>query len=128
MRIFNSFILVILIISCTSNITLECSEKKHVKYVRDQLVKFDCGYTKAENLGDGLLFTVYFLEELSSIKSNVNFGDMYFYDEKSDYTKDLMNWNTWFNANSCNLDSIIVNNLILDIEKSKKEWNVEPEI
>lgn len=71
----------------------------------------DSGYGQAENFMGTRLISIFFLQEISGIKSSAYFGDVVYYESKQDYEKDIKKWKQWFKENSCSIDSLSVDKI-----------------
>jgi len=58
--------------------------------------------------------SVFFLHELTGLRSNANFGDVTDYSSTSDFRKDKKAWLEWLNSNVCTVHD----STVLRIEKA----------
>lgn len=115
MRCALGVILLMLLGSCVEH---KCAVDTYVADV------FDNNFSVVRNLQPDKALTgeeyiaIFFLEEISGIKSNVNYGDVSYYLSQEDIRLDITNWEAWYESNKCVLTPELVRATEKEIDES----------
>jgi hypothetical protein len=101
-----------------NNLSLNCDEnfKKNESHLFIencfQIIENRLSHTLTVS-GDEIYFS--FIEKLTNIESSVSFGDVSYYQKKSDYREDIKNWKSWYRNNGCGLKTDVVDSIKLSV-------------
>lgn len=105
--IFTNLIFSLLLASCVQEKSCE-TDPEVDKFFKKHLIVVS-NINSGSAIGGEKYISLFFLESLTGITSNVNYGDISVYERKKDKKEDLQNWQKWYNKHECSLqiDSLI---------------------
>lgn len=116
--LFYSWVTLLGCISCNNRSEYDCDQDDAaIAIFRSKMSTIDREYHRTGNLSSQLVRSIFFLEEVTSIKSSIEWGDVSYYPSEESVESDLSKWDNWFLVNNCLLRSdslIFLDSLIIE--------------
>ena len=80
-------------------------------------------YKEQGGLNNNAVRGVFYLQDITGIRSKSIIGELSYYNSESDYKADIRNWNSWYSKHKCSVSKEESNNSLENVMKSTQWMN-----